>query len=60
MAPIDYSNEEEDKEELMNKKIMRTNFANVAIKEPTELWKLVTDWPDVFETRFTFWISQRK
>jgi len=49
MAPIDYSNEEEDKEELMNKKIMRTNFANVAIKEPTELWKLVTDWPDVFE-----------
>ena len=63
MPPIDYSKwdnlsysssdedekEEEEEEELMNKKIMQTNFANVVIGEPTKLWTLVTDWPDVFE-----------
>jgi len=63
MPPIDYSKwdnlsysssdeeggEEEKEEELMNKKIMQTNFANIAIGEPTKLWKLVTDWPDIFE-----------
>jgi len=58
MPPIDYSkwdnlsyssSDEDEKEELMNKKIMQTNFANIAIGEPTKLWKLVTDWPDVFE-----------
>ena len=58
MPPIDYSkwdnlsyssSDEDEKEELMNKKIMQTNFANVVIGEPTKLWKLVTDWPDVFE-----------
>jgi hypothetical protein len=63
MPPIDYSKwdnlsysssdedetEEEEEEELMNKKIMQTNFANIVIGEPTKLWTLVTDWPDVFE-----------
>ena len=58
MPPIDYSkwdnlsyssSDEDEKEELVNKKIMQTNFANIVIKEPTKLWKLVTDWPDVFE-----------
>jgi hypothetical protein len=58
MPPIDYSkwdnlsyssSDEDEKEELVNKKIMQTNFANVVIGEPTKLWKLVTDWPDVFE-----------
>jgi hypothetical protein len=59
MPPIDYSkwdnlsysssDEEEEHEELVNKKNMRTNFENIAIGEPTKLWKLVTDWPDVFE-----------
>ena len=63
MPPIDYSKwdnlsysssdeeggEEEKEEELMNKKIMQTNFANIVIGEPTKLWTLVTDWPDVFE-----------
>jgi hypothetical protein len=60
MPPIDYSkwdnlsysssdeDEEKEKEEL-NKKIMQTNFANIVIGEPTKLWMLVTDWPDVFE-----------
>jgi hypothetical protein len=60
MPPIDYSkwdnlsysssdeDEEKEKEEL-NKKIMQTNFANIVIGEPSKLWKLVTDWPDVFE-----------
>jgi hypothetical protein len=58
MPPIDYSkwdnlsyssSDEDEKEELVNKKIMQTNFANIVIGEPTKLWKLVTDWPDVFE-----------
>ena len=54
MPPIDYSNEEEeDKEEkkadLTNDRNMQTNFANIVIGEPTPLWMLVTDWPDVFE-----------
>ena len=60
MPPIDYSkwdnlsysssdeDEEKEKEEL-NKKIMQTNFENIAIGEPSKLWKLVIDWPDVFE-----------
>jgi hypothetical protein len=33
----------------MNDRNMQTNFANVVIGEPSKLWKLVTDWPDVFE-----------
>jgi len=58
MPPIDYSkwdnlsyssSDEEEEHEELNKKIMRTNFANIAIGEPSKLWKLVTDWPDVFE-----------
>ena len=60
MTPIDYSKwdnlsyssseEEEEKEkEELNKKIVQTNFANIVIGEPTPLWMLVTDWPDVFE-----------
>ena len=60
MPPIDYSKwdnlsyssseEEEEKEkEELNKKIVQTNFANIVIGEPTKLWMLVTDWPDVFE-----------
>jgi hypothetical protein len=56
MPPIDYSkwdnlsysssdeDEKEEKEEELNK-----NMQNIAIGEPTKLWKLVTDWPDVFE-----------
>ena len=61
MPPIDYSkwdnlsysssdeDEEKEKEEL-NKKIMQTNFANIVIGEPTDLWKLITEYPDIFET----------
>jgi len=59
MPPIDYSkwdnlsysssDEEEEKEEL-NKKNMQTNFANIVIGEPTDLWKLITEYPDIFET----------
>jgi hypothetical protein len=33
----------------MNDRNMQTNFANVVIGEPSKLWMLVTDWPDVFE-----------
>ena len=58
MPPIDYSkwdnlsyssSDEEEEHEELNKKIMQTNFENIAIGEPSKLWKLVTDWPDVFE-----------
>jgi hypothetical protein len=57
MPPIDYSKwdnlsysssdeeEEEEKEDELNNK----NMQNIVIGEPTKLWKLVTDWPDVFE-----------
>jgi len=59
MPPIDYSKwdnlsysssdeEEEEEKEVLNK-IIQTNFANIVIGEPTKLWTLVTDWPDVFE-----------
>ena len=58
MPPIDYSkwdnlsyssSDEEKEHEELNNKNMQTNFANIGIGEPAELWKLVTDWPDVFE-----------
>jgi hypothetical protein len=58
MPPIDYSkwdnlsyssSDEEEEHEELNNKNMQTNFANIVIGEPAELWKLVTDWPDVFE-----------
>ena len=58
MPPIDYSkwdnlsyssSDEEEEHEELNNKNMQTNFANIVIGEPTKLWKLVTDWPDVFE-----------
>jgi len=58
MPPIDYSkwdnlsyssSDEEEEHEELNKKIMQTNFENIAIGEPSKLWKLVIDWPDVFE-----------
>ena len=58
MPPIDYSkwdnlsyssSDEEEEHEELNNKIMQTNFANIVIGEPSKLWKLVTDWPDVFE-----------
>ena len=57
MPPIDYSkwdnlsysssdeDEKEEKEDELNNKHMQ----NIVIGEPTKLWKLVTDWPDVFE-----------
>jgi len=59
MPPIDFSKwdnlsysssdeEEEEEKEVLNK-IIQTNFANIVIGEPTKLWTLVTDWPDVFE-----------
>jgi len=56
MPPIDYSkwdnlsysssdeDEKEEKKEELNK-----NMQNIVIGEPSKLWKLVTDWPDVFE-----------
>ena len=58
MPPIDYSkwdnlsysSSDEEEEEELNKKNMQTNFANIVIGEPTKLWKLITDYPDIFET----------
>ena len=60
MPPIDYSKwdnlsysssdeDEKEEEEVLDNRNVQTNFANIVIGEPTKLWKLVTDWPDVFE-----------
>ena len=57
MPPIDYSkwdnlsysSSDEEEEEEKEKELNNKNMQNIVIGEPTKLWKLVTDWPDVFE-----------
>ena len=59
MPPIDYSkwdnlsysssSDGDEKEENEEKEELNKNMQNIVIKEPSKLWMLVTDWPDVFE-----------
>ena len=55
MPPIDYSKwdnlsySSSDEDEEKEKEELNKNMQNIVIKEPSKLWMLVTDWPDVFE-----------